>query len=145
MAVLIATTGPVANEKFALSSHRLLMIGRDASCSIQITDPQLSRNHLQIRFDESSGRHFAIDFDSKNGVFVNGRRIETETELADDDVIAIGGTTFVYSLDESREARHVLEIPKRFGQGHVKTVADEPIGPFSSSDASAEVRRDKPQ
>ncbi|KAF0188175.1 MAG: hypothetical protein FD165_2860, partial [Gammaproteobacteria bacterium] len=35
---------------------------------------------------------------SKNGVFVNGKKIEAETVLLDNDVITIGATTLVYSL-----------------------------------------------
>lgn len=143
MAVLIATDGPVADQKFALGVHRLLMIGRDASCSIQIGDPQLSRHHLQIRHDEDAGRHFTIDFNSKNGVSVNGKRIEAETELADHDVIKLGGTLLVYALDDTRDACHVRDIPKRFGEGHVRTMADQPLSDIGLGVASAELHRDR--
>ena len=143
MAVLIATNGPAEDQKFSLGAHRLLMIGRDASCSIQISDRRLSRNHLQIRYDEEKDRHFAIDFDSKNGVYVNGQRIEQETELQDRDVIKAGSTAFVYSIDETVDACQVRDIPKKFGEGHVRTVADQPASAFGESDASAEIRKDR--
>jgi pSer/pThr/pTyr-binding forkhead associated (FHA) protein len=124
MAVLIVTEGPAKEQRFALAGSRLAMVGRDAGCSFQIVDPELSRYHLQIRYAEDQDRHFAIDFQSKNGVFVNGAKIETETPLQDGDVIAIGGTKIVYAHDDSPDAQRPYETWKKLGQGHVRTLSD---------------------
>ena len=121
MAILFVMKGPATGQEFSLEGHRLVMIGRDAGCTLQIVDPQLSRNHLQIKYDEGENRHHAIDFQSKNGVLVNGKKIENPTPLSDRDVIAIGDTALVYSTDDSPFAQHVLDSMKRFGQGHVQT------------------------
>jgi len=121
MATLFVVKGPATGEKFSLEGHHLVMIGRDAGCTIQIVDPQLSRCHLQIKYDQEENRHDAIDFHSKNGVMVNEKKIENPTPLSDRDVIVIGDTTLVYSIDDSPYAQHVLDSMKRFGQGHVHT------------------------
>jgi pSer/pThr/pTyr-binding forkhead associated (FHA) protein len=121
MATVTVVEGASAGQKFLLENHRLVMIGRDASCTIQIVDPQLSRHHLQIRFDEEAGCHKAIDFNSKNGVFINGNKIAGEASLADRDVITIGDSTLIYHLDDSYDAKRVHDSLKRFGEGHVKT------------------------
>jgi len=121
MAILYVMKGPAMGEKFSLEGHRLVMIGRDAGCTIQIVDPQLSRFHLQIKHDPDKDQHCAIDFESKNGVLVNGQRIEGPTELRDRDVIVIADTTLVYSKEDSPFAQHVLDSMKRIGQGHVHT------------------------
>lgn len=121
MATLVITEGPADGQRFALEKHRLVMLGRDASCTIQIVDPQLSRNHLQIEFVEAENRHYAIDFQSKNGVFINNQKIAARTPLLDCDVIKIGDTTIVYTLDDAADARSVREASKRFGQGHMHT------------------------
>jgi len=126
MATLVVTEGPGTGQRFALEQHRLVMIGRDASCTIQIVDPELSRHHLQIEFAESEGRHYAIDFQSKNGVFVNGQKIAARTPLRDCDVIKAGDTTLVYTTDDPGDSLHVREASKRFGQGHLKTMTDGP-------------------
>jgi pSer/pThr/pTyr-binding forkhead associated (FHA) protein len=95
-------------------------------CRVQrIVDPELSRFHLQIRHAEDPDRHFAIDFQSKNGVFVNGKKIEAETVLLDNDVITIGATTIVYSLDDALDAQRVVEAWKKLGQGHLRTVTGD--------------------
>ncbi len=121
MAILFVTRGPATGQEFSLEGHRLVMIGRDARCTLQIVDPQLSRSHLQIKHVPEEKRHYAIDFQSKNGVFVNDKKIDNPTPLNDRDVIVIGDTTLVYSVDDSPSAQDVRESMKRFGQGHVHT------------------------
>lgn len=129
MAMLVFTEGPAIGQRFKLEKHRLVMLGRDASCTIQIVDQQLSRNHLQIEYVEGEDRHYAIDFNSKNGVHVNEQRIENRTPLRDCDVIRIGDSTIVYTTDDSDDARHVRDTSKRFGQGHQHTMTqDDPPG-----------------
>ena len=126
MATLLVTDGPAAGEKFALEQHNLVLVGRDASCTFQIIDPQLSRGHLQVKLVEGDGRHHAIDFGSKNGVFVNGASVAGDgVPLSDRDVIKIGGTTIVYTTDDSLDAQHVREAMKMFGQNHVETMEAE--------------------
>jgi pSer/pThr/pTyr-binding forkhead associated (FHA) protein len=121
MAILFVMKGPGAGQEFSLEGHRLVMIGRDARCTLQIVDPQLSRNHLQIKYVEEERRHYAIDFQSKNGVKVNDKKIDAPTLLGDRDVIVIGDTTLVYSTDDAHSAQDIRESMKRFGQGHVQT------------------------
>lgn len=124
MATITVVEGPAAGQKFLLEQHRLVMIGRDASCTVQIVDPQLSRHHLQIRLDEATNGHSAVDFNSKNGVFVNGKKLSSEARLADRDVINIGDSVLVYHTDDSYDAKGVHDALKRFGQGHVHTQTD---------------------
>jgi len=125
MASLIVVDGPAKDQKIGLADHRLLMIGRDASASFQIIDPELSRHHLQIKLDETQGKHYAIDFNTKNGVFVNDVRIDAETLLRDGDAIRAGKSTMVYTTDDAKEAGDVRATWKRFGQGHVDTITQE--------------------
>lgn len=125
MATLIVTEGTGTGQKFALAGCRLAMVGRDAGCSFQVIDPELSRYHLQIRHAEGEDKHFAIDFQSKNGVFINQKKIEKETALQDGDIIRIGGTTILYSLDDAIDAQRVVDAMKRYGQGHLHTMTGD--------------------
>lgn len=125
MATLVITEGPSRGQKFALTGCRMAMIGRDAACSFQIVDPELSRFHLQIRHEENGNKHFAIDFQSKNGVFLNDKKLESESILMDGDVIRIGGSTILYSLDDAVDAQRVADAWKRAGQGHLRTVTGD--------------------
>jgi hypothetical protein len=49
------------------------VVGRSRHCDIQITDPWMSRRHLEIRYEPPSIT--ILDLDSTNGTFVDGERI----------------------------------------------------------------------
>ena len=74
MATLVVISGPCEGQKFALEEHRLAMVGRDHSCTFQVLDRRVSRYHLQIKGLDDG--HAALDFESSNGVYVNGKRLE---------------------------------------------------------------------
>lgn len=125
MASLIVTNGPAEGQKFALEGHALVMVGRDASCTIQVIDPQLSRFHMQIKYVAEEKKHHVLDFQSKNGVALNGKKIDGPAPLKDHDAIGVGETTLLYVTDDTLDARHVCDVMKRFGQGHVHTITND--------------------
>ena len=57
--------------RFSRSFH----IGREHDCDVRIEDAQVSRKHAMVSFED--GRWLLRDPQSGNGVFVNGRRVET--------------------------------------------------------------------
>ncbi|MHC4990564.1 MAG: FHA domain-containing protein [Planctomycetota bacterium] len=116
MACLVVTEGPASGQRFALQDHRLIMIGREDQCTFQILDQHMSRRHLQIRWDSVDDRHIAIDFESANGVFVNGHRIKGETGLYDGDAIKLGSTTIIYSLQDDPDAQTMSQLLRRKGE-----------------------------
>lgn len=68
---------------------QIITFGRDASCSVVLSDPSVSRQHCQIvQFD--NGTFSIVDLGSKNGTFVNGRRIYSETPLSWNDNVNMG-------------------------------------------------------
>ena len=121
MATLVVTEGPASGQQFALENHLLVLVGRDHTCTFQILDTQMSRRHFQLRYDENEDRHYAIDFESSNGVSVNGAKIAAPQPLEDGDVIRIGGTMMVYSVQDSPDAQRVTEILRKHGEGRHET------------------------
>jgi len=109
MACLIVTEGPHAGIHFPLGDQKLVSVGRDEDCTIQIPDPKVSRRHLQIRFEPAEGRHYAADYRSANGVRMNGGPMMQDTALKDGDVIQIGATTIVYSTADFADAATALK------------------------------------
>jgi len=59
----------------AFRFSRPFHVGREHDCDVRLEDAQVSRNHLLVSFD--NGRWRLHDQHSGNGVFVNGRRVET--------------------------------------------------------------------
>lgn len=123
MATLFVTDGPGKGQKFSLAGCNLAMVGRDARCTFQITDPKLSRMHLQVRHDAGQGRHFAIDYQSKNGVLLNGQKLTEEALLNDRDILTLGDTAIVYASDDAEDAMKVFEAWKSPGQGNQRTIS----------------------
>jgi Protein of unknown function (DUF3662)/FHA domain len=66
------------------------VIGRMPECAVTLSDPQSSRQHAEIRHNETGYR--IVDLGSTNGTEVNGVRIK-EMPLTDGDVIVIGATS----------------------------------------------------
>jgi predicted component of type VI protein secretion system len=81
-------SGPNAGEKFEIRRGKLL-IGREEDCHLRPESEFVSRHHCVLLLDDYTLR--IRDLGSKNGTFVNGRRIGTsETILLHDDMISIG-------------------------------------------------------
>ncbi len=121
MASLIVIDGPAEGQKFALEQHGLVMVGRDHSCTFQILDPQMSRMHFQIKLDSKTESHAAVDFDSANGVSVNGKRITDPTPLNDGDVIRSGNSSVVYSVEDAPDAQTITQLLRKHYQGRFET------------------------
>ncbi len=81
-------SGPHAGETFEVHRGKLL-IGREEDCHVRPDSEFVSRHHCVLLLDDFTLR--IRDLGSKNGTFVNGRRIGAgETILLHDDVISIG-------------------------------------------------------
>src|SRR5262249_53338790 len=69
------------------------VIGRLPDCAVALTDPQVSRQHAEVRRDQRSFR--VVDLGSTNGVLVNGVKVRDQM-LSDGDVILVGATQIRY-------------------------------------------------
>ncbi len=68
-------------------------IGRDSTCTITLDGPAVSREHASIELLDGIATIF--DLNSRNGVFVDGRRIARPTTLLDGSRVRIGGHELV--------------------------------------------------
>jgi len=71
---------------------RELTIGRAANRDIVLRNDAVSREHARLVFE--NGVYELEDTDSRNGVFINGRRITSKVPLKDRDQFTICGSTF---------------------------------------------------
>jgi pSer/pThr/pTyr-binding forkhead associated (FHA) protein len=86
--------GTVDNQevRFPLFKNRLT-IGRTNNNDIQLRADWVSRRHAVVITEQDTTR--VIDWGSKNGVYVNSRRIK-EHFLSHGDVVTIGNARFRY-------------------------------------------------
>lgn len=86
-AKLVVATGKSAGRAIVLKRARLL-IGRAEECDVRPLSEEVSRRHCQVLKETD---HVAVeDLGSRNGTFVNGKRIEAKTVLHDGDRLRVG-------------------------------------------------------
>jgi len=65
-------------------------VGRDKDAPLALADPEVSRRHA--RFEPRDGIVFVRDLESRNGTFLNGRRVTEPIEVRVGDEIDVGTT-----------------------------------------------------
>jgi len=83
------TSFPLTRETYTVGRHR--------NNDIVISDPKVSSFHA--RLDRSPDGFVVVDLKSRNGSFINGRRVETGP-LKSGDELRMGPARLVYRLDE---------------------------------------------
>ncbi|MCP4609271.1 MAG: FHA domain-containing protein [Planctomycetes bacterium] len=115
MASIIVMSGNHKGNYYPLG-RRTTVIGRDEALLIQILDDGVSRKHVQIYFDKDTGKYFALDMKSKNGVFVNNNKINDETSLMDGDHIRLGETVLFFTQKDFPNSEDAMSHFKKVGQ-----------------------------
>jgi len=70
-------------------------LGRFSGSGILVSDPLISNNHCRI-FLDPQGKYRIKDLGSRNGTYVNSRRIQHEVMLQNGDEITLGMTSIVF-------------------------------------------------
>jgi predicted component of type VI protein secretion system len=98
-----------------VESDRPYRVGRGETCDVVVSGEAVSREHAI--FFRRADRVTVADQGSRNGVVVNGARIEGEHELTDGDHIEIGAAMFRLTDPQSRYL------------ARLRTIADAPSSP----------------
>ncbi|HEX3774928.1 MAG TPA: FHA domain-containing protein [Polyangiaceae bacterium] len=85
------------------------VIGRAANCQLSLDDPLVSRNHATLTV--TSEVVVVADLGSRNGVRVNGDRVEGKRRLAHGDQIAIGSQEMVMMSRRDVPADTLIQAP----------------------------------
>jgi len=84
---LIVVHGKHAGREIPILLSKFFM-GRAEDCQLRVHNEQVSRHHCVVIIEE--GYVAVRDFQSKNGTFVNGKRISDQTELKSGDRLQVG-------------------------------------------------------
>lgn len=98
MTILAQLVDDVVANKFELNKNTVT-VGRHPDCDIQINDAAISGHHARIVLEQSKYLDGAVeifleDLGSKNGSFINGRKIEGRAPLGNNDVVRFGWNEF---------------------------------------------------
>ncbi|MFT5586370.1 MAG: hypothetical protein ACI9VR_003968 [Cognaticolwellia sp.] len=92
---LVCTAGPLQGHRAEVTSAGL-RIGRDAACEVHVQDPDVSRSHARIILHK--GSVWVQDAGSRNGVFVNDKRVDDNKSIGPGDVVNIGPHRFTLEM-----------------------------------------------
>ena len=94
--VLVSYSANPAGEVFKIYEGRNL-IGRAPSSDIVFSkDDKMSSTHLLILYREAEGIFWAVDQNSSNGTYINGKFASDRVELHANDVIVLGATKMIF-------------------------------------------------
>jgi hypothetical protein len=85
MPQLFVLGGPDVGLSFELKPGALL--GRSPDCDLRLRDRSVSRRHARVEYED--GRWYLVDLGSRNGLRVEGKRVE-RTELSDFCEVVLG-------------------------------------------------------
>jgi pSer/pThr/pTyr-binding forkhead associated (FHA) protein len=83
----------VGGREFVLPPGETVL-GREPSAGVCVDHPSVSRLHARISIE--AGRAWIEDLGSRNGTFLNGRRIDGSTEIEEEGIIGLGPVTLEF-------------------------------------------------
>ena len=109
--VLVAIEGPLKGKSYPLQEGDGNTIGRADECDITIPDNDVSRQHARVILHNAAV--WVQDDNSRNGVFVNDKRVvRRPLELRPGGKVTIGIHVFQLELQEELKEEIVIPPPK---------------------------------
>lgn len=93
-----------AESEYSLSADTPFRIGRNADNTLFLADELISRHHAMLQAGDG-GTWSLYDLNSRNGTFLNGRRLTGVAELNDGDQIRIGNFDLVFVCPQEAPRR----------------------------------------
>ena len=137
MAALVGTSDAVSGRRYEVGAE--LVIGREGQ-ALTIDDGEVSRRHAVVR---SSGGVLSVeDLGSRNGTYVNGRRISEVVSLSLGDVLTLGSTSFRVEVDASTPATVAsAPVPAPASVAPAARESEQPFGALATTNVAGRPRR----
>lgn len=106
MKIILKVTSKNNTEEVTLNQDQVLVFGRSSSADVKLDDGKVSGKHCHVFLNKEKLE--VVDLDSKNGIFLNGIRIE-QSEIFLGDEVRLGDT--IISIEEKsadKEASAIL-------------------------------------
>ncbi len=134
---LVFLSGELIAVPIPLDREEVIM-GRALEADVRVNDTQVSRQHAKItataNVDKHTAEYILTDLDSRNGTFLNGRRVRRET-LENGDKISIGETILRFDLLDEIDREYQRQIHRLISH-------DDLTGLLSSRSFFSELRRE---
>ncbi|MDQ6612239.1 MAG: FHA domain-containing protein [Gemmatimonadota bacterium] len=124
---------PEGDRRFALPPGKKLILGRETTCDLPILDVGVSRRHAELLATENGLE--IRDLASRNGTYINGRRVVDAVAVAGDR-LTFGGVVLVFAALEF-SSRPVAAAAARFDGGSTQVQERAMPTPLQAVDAVA--------
>jgi len=143
MTKLYILNGPDRGQSFDLEMDTI-SIGRSPDNDIQMNDRSVSRKHLIIL--KKANKYFIQDQDSKNGTFINDKRIRSghAVEIKEALPIALGKTVICLGKPRSGDELTALDstaVSKKIPKKGEDFIQDRPMTPQKNMELIYKVSR----
>ena len=109
--LLVSTDGPLKGLRYQVLDGDGITVGRADNCDVVIDDPEVSRHHATVVLYNSG--IWVRDEGSRNGVFIDDKRVVHPKELRPGSELNIGGHHFMLELDDIPEDDPSIVRPVR--------------------------------
>lgn len=92
---LVATSEPLREQRFPVTAEGLIL-GRDDTCDVVIPSEGVSRQHARVLWH--NGAIWVQDEGSRNGVFVNDKRVQRHKQVGPGDELVVGEQRFTLEV-----------------------------------------------
>jgi putative nucleotidyltransferase with HDIG domain len=140
-AKLIPVVGLDGHEEIALLPAQPVVLGRGDVCAVRLMHSKVSRTHCRIAFE--NGFYTVEDLDSKNGTWVNNRRIH-KAILFHHDRITVGGTEFRFVLEGGIDEETTNVAVEAQAEFNFETEIREPAAVHTPSSLFLEIPKGEP-
>ncbi|MGN1064233.1 MAG: FHA domain-containing protein, partial [Thermoguttaceae bacterium] len=123
---LLVKNADLSTKTFTLESN-VVVIGRQPYCDVVLTNGAVSREHAKLT---KTSRGWVIeDLQSRNGVWVNGRRIgDRRLLLSNKDLIQLGEASLIFLSDSESAVRlsgSDVRFPLQEGEFNEKSIVSQ--------------------
>ncbi|NEP44234.1 MAG: adenylate/guanylate cyclase domain-containing protein, partial [Okeania sp. SIO2H7] len=102
-----------------LAGSNIWTLGRSKENTFVISDRWISRNHAMLQ-QMDRGEYYLIDLGSRNGSFVNGRRVSIPVILKDGDRLQFGQTELEFHCPPNK--KNIQQSPEQDSQDFTATL-----------------------
>ena len=92
---LVATAGPIQGKRFPITGEGITL-GREGGVDVVIPSEGVSRQHARVLLH--NGAVWVQDQGSRNGVFVNDKRVVRHKQLSPGDALTVGEQSFAIEV-----------------------------------------------
>lgn len=131
--------GPNSGAQMNLQERKEYIVGSESGkCDIVLTDLSVSKQHLKLAVAEDGTLSLA-DLNSRNGVLVNGEKIETLTAQTANALVTLGSTTLML-VDRQAPHKKMISPPIPIRE---RAVTPSPLADLQETRAASKPLDDK--